>query len=442
MATVKKEKGKETISITMQELVLQNVDRSRADLRKWWYSLQNAESIHYPNRSRLYDLGERAVMDAFLTGLMEKRTTAVLNKKLHYEIKGKRVDEMENLIESQKFRMMMRKLCNKKRWGLEGLEFLPGKEFDFVCIPRKHIKPESKVIAINQGDQEGIDYSSMWNILVVEDDEERFGLISKSIPLILLKTGSLSDLAQYIEIYGQPIRKGTYPGDDPEAKATLKQALKEAGASYSIVLPEGTTVEIIGDHVTNGNGEVHKVLFDQINNELSVLWLGNTETTSNTNGGSNAKAVEQGKQQDEIIRSDLKDVADILSSDAMKVILQSYGYKCAPGDGGKFVFEKEVDLVELKNKKEIWLAVSGKVPVSPDDWYNTFGIPKPENFDELFAQMEEERKMKLETPAPAPVPPAKKPKDKKPKPLGADELTRWENIKLWFADFFVHGHKD
>ncbi len=441
MATVKKEKPEKKISITMTELVLQNIDRSRADLKKWWYALQNGEQITYPNRSQLYDLCERIIHDGHLSGLMEKRITAMLNKELHYEIKGKRVDEMEDLIQSDKFRLMMRILGEKKRWGLSGLEFLTGSELDFVMVPRKHIKPESKIIAYEQNGWEGIDYTGMWNILIVED-VERFGLLNKSIPLVLLKTGSLSDLAQYIEMYGQPIRKGTYPGDDPEAKAELKRALKEAGASLSLVLPEGTTVEIIGDHVTTGNGEVHKVLLQTINNELSILWLGNVETTSNDNGGSNAKAKEQGKQQDELIKSDLKDMADMLSSDAMKTILKSYGYKCAPGDGGKFVFEKEIDLEVLKNKKDVWLAVSAKVPVAPDDWYNTFDIPKPENFDELYAKMEEERVAKLNPPDP-PVP-GKPIKEKKvKKPLSAEEsLTRWEAFRLWAADFFVPGHKD
>jgi hypothetical protein len=438
MATVKKEKAKETIKITMQELVLQSVDRSRADLKKWWYSLQNAEQVTNPNRSRLYDLAERAIIDAHLSGVMEKRITSVLNKNLHYEIKGKRVDEMDEVINLAKFRLMMRRLWEKKAWGLTGLEFIPGKELDFTLIPRKHIKPEAKIISIEQNGWEGFEYEGMWNILIVED-VERFGLLNKSIPLVLLKTGSLSDLAQYIEIYGQPIRKGTYPGDDPDAKATLKQALKEAGASYSIVLPEGTTVEIIGDHVTNGTGQVHQVLFDQINNELSILWLGNVETTSNNNGGSNAKAVEQGKQQDEIIRSDLKDMADMLSTDALKLILKSYGYPCSPGDGGRFIYEAEIDLKELSAKKDVWLAVSGKVPIGDDDWYNTFDIPKPKDYEKLKAAMEEEKMMKLQPPAPGQPAPAKEKKKKEPKPLA--DLNGWEKFMLKMSDFFDLGHK-
>ncbi|MGQ0739130.1 MAG: phage portal protein family protein [Bacteroidota bacterium] len=439
MAEVKKEKT-ENITITMTELVLQNVDRSRADLRKWWRSLQQAELISYPNRSPLYDLYERAVLDGHLKGLMSKKYKAVLNKKFHYEIKGKRVEAMDDIIRSARFRAMMRRLLESKGWGLTGLEFIPGSKLSFVNIPRKHIKPEYKVISIEQNGFEGYDYTKQPFIHVVED-EERFGLLLSSVPYTILKSGSLSDLAQYIELYGQPIRKGTYPGDDPEAKAELKSALKEAGASFSVILPEGTNIEIIGDHVTAGNGQAHEVLFSQVNNELSILWLGNTETTSNDNGGSNAKSQEHSKQQKEIHKSDIIDLEDMLSDDHLQMILKSYGMPLDP-EHGKFVAEREFDLEELGKRLKIDTVVSTKVPVSDDYWYTTYGIPKPENYEELKAQMEEERRMKLQ-PLPANDPPPKpKPKKKdKPKPLNDDGLSKWDKMRLWLADFFGPGHK-
>lgn len=440
MPEVKREKGAEKVSITMQELILQNVDRSRADLRRWWHKLQHAEQISYPNRSGLYDLGARAVLDGHLTGVMEKRVTAVLNKNLHYEIGGKRIDEMEDVIQSAKFRLMMRKLWEKKAWGISGLEFLVGKEINFVEIPRKHIKPEQKVIAFEQNGFEGIDYTKEFLIHVVED-VEKFGLISKSIPYTILKSGDLSDLAQYIEMYGQPIRKGTYPGDSPDLKAELKTALKEAGGSLSVLTPEGTNIEIIGDHVTNGNGEAHDVLFRLCNNELSIMWLGNTETTGNDNGGSNSKSDTQSKQQKEIHKSDLLDMQDMLSDFDLQMIFKSYNLPVNP-EKGKFVYEKEYDVAELKTRKDIDIAIAGKVPVDDDYFYDTYGIPKPKEYDKMKAEMEEERKIKLQPPAPAPpAAPVPKKKKEKMKPLSAEEqLTQWEKIRLKIADFFAPGH--
>lgn len=446
MAIVKKKKEPGIITVTTMELIMVPIDRSRADLRKWWRNLQNAEAISYPNRSPLYDLYDRAVLDPHLSGVMEKRVTAVLNKKIHYEVDGVRVDEMENFIASEKFRLLQRTLWEKKAWGLSGIHALVGAEFDFEIIPRKHIKPDIQIIAYEQSGWEGIDYSNAWDIYVVED-VEKFGLLLKSCPLTILKSGSLSDLAQYIEIYGQPIRKGTYPGDNPELKAELKNALKESGASFTILMPEGTNIEIIGDHVTNGTGQVHQIMFQTVNNELSVLWLGNTETTSNDNGGSNAKSQEHSKQQNEIHKSDLKDMEDVLSTKKMQTIFKSFNWPVNI-EKGKFVFEKEIDLTELSAKKDIWLAISSKVPIGPDDWYNSFNIPKPSNFQELFNKMEEERIAKLNPPAPALPAPAfpaqpKKEKKNKPKPLHAqeDDLSWIEKFRVKLAEVFHPGHK-
>lgn len=437
MATVKKARSPEKISITMTELILQNVDRSRADLRKWWYALQCAEQISYPNRSQLYDLYMRSITDGHLSGVMEKRVTAILNKNLHYEIDGKRVEEMEPWINSEGARLTIRKMWEAKAWGLTGFEFLPGPEYNFVDIPRKHIKPEKKIISFEQNGFEGIDYSNEWNILVYED-VERFGLLLKSVPYTILKTGSLSDLAQYIELYGQPIRKGTYPGDDPEAKAELKKALKEAGASMSVIVPEGTNIEIIGDHVTPGTGAVHDVLFRRCNNEISILWLGNTETTSNDNGGSDAKTKEQSKQQQEIHKSDLLDIENKLSREDFQLILKSYGLPVDPKKG-KFKYEKDFDLEQLSKRKDIDLVVSKQVPVSDDYWYETYGVPKPDNYDELKAKMEAERQQFNSNDNPDDIDPDNAPKKKakpKPKPDEKAKLSAWVKFRAAMADFF------
>jgi phage gp29-like protein len=333
---------------------------------------------------------------------------------------------------------MMRKLWEKKMWGITGLYFVTGKELDFIEIPRKHIRPEAKLITIDQDGETGIDYTQEPFVYIVED-VEKFGLMLKSVPYTILKSGSLSDLAQYIELYGQPIRKGTYPAGDPDAKAELNTALKESGASLSMTIPEGANVEIIGDHVTSGNGAVHEVMFRTCNNELSILWLGNTESTGNDNGGSLAKSVVQQKQQQEIHKSDLKDMQDMLSSMQLQTILKSYGIPLQPGVG-RFVFEKEFDVELLSKRWAIDSAVSAKVPVSDDYFYDTYGIPKPANYDELKAKMEEERQLKLAQPTPGNEPPKPGKKEKKPKVPNNSALSYWDKLRLTLSDFFGHGH--
>jgi hypothetical protein len=427
--------GNEPITINMMDLILQNIDRSRADIQKWWNALQVAEQISFPNRSRLYDLYERIEMDGHLTGIMQKRVDDTVNKELYYEVDGKRVEELDTLIESEKFQEFITRCFEKKSHGLVGFEFLISDTFDFQVIPRKHIKPEYGIISSEQNGWEGIEYKDVWNIMVLQDIS-KFGFLLKCCPYAILKSGNLSDLAQYIEIYGQPVKVARYDGNDIETKKELRKALKESGASLNIMLPNQATIDIIGDNRTNGNGQVHELMFKTCDNNMSVLVLGNTETTGNDNGGSLAKSEVHSEQQTMITKRDMKELRNILNSPRFKAILKSYGYPVSPDDKGKFVFEKDFDLNKLKVKKDIDIAISGKIPVADDYFYETYNIPKPDNYDEMKAKMEEEKAIKMNGNEAPP-----KPGEKKPKPQPKNQYDDWDEDErnLWqkFKDFFA-----
>ena len=74
--------------IIINELNIRSVDRSRKDISTWRGALLSAESVYYPNRSRLYDLYEDVILDGHLSGVIAKRIDAVLNKELSFEVDG------------------------------------------------------------------------------------------------------------------------------------------------------------------------------------------------------------------------------------------------------------------------------------------------------------------------------------------------------------------
>ena len=88
-------------------------------------------------------------------------------------------------------------------------------------------------------------------------------------------------------------------------------------------------------------------------------------------------------------------------------------------------------------KIEIDTIVSTKVPVGDDYWYTTYGIPKPDNYDELKAEMQEAKKeietipsYKSKTPGPD-----NKVKDKKVL-LDTKKKNLFDTILKNLADFF------
>ncbi|AYD48211.1 phage portal protein family protein [Arachidicoccus soli] len=433
-----------TKNLVVQEINMISVDRSPKDIANWRDALINAENVFYPNRTRLYDLYKDVELDGHLSGIIQKRIDAVLNKNIWYQdASGKRVEEMDALIESTVFRNLVKLIMESILWGVSGVEFVPGKKVEFKPIERKHIRPDTQQILINQSDYEGIPYAGNPFIWVVGEPKD-LGLYLKCSFYALIKKGGFSDWAQYVEIFGQPVRIIYYDAFDDKTRIQLKQVLDESGSSLALMIPNQAKFELMDGKTSNGDGQLQERLKNSCNDELSIIILGNVETTSSSHGGSNAKAQEQGKQQLEITKSDLAFVRNTLNCDKFIAILDSYGYKVA---GGKFAVEEEFDYRELSQRVVIDTQVATQVPIADDYWYDTYGIPKPDNYDELkkkfdlqkaaatkaisAGQQEQEKVSKAdEDPEAISLNP----------PLGGSgggrSLSQWHKFRAALADFF------
>lgn len=427
------EKPQGIIVNTIQVLA---TDRSIKDIRDWRNAHRTAESPFLPNRSRLLDLYDDVMLDGHLTGVIEKRIDAVLNKLLHYEVNGKKVDEMDAVIESSVFREIVTKRIEAKLYGLSGMEFIPGEELCFDEIPRKHIKPELGLITTEQSGQTGYEYKNIENVIVFAKKGD-LGLLLKCAPYAIYKRGELADWAQYIEIFGQPIRVIKYDAYDTKTKEELRQVLNESGGALAMMVPKQADFEMMDGKATNADGKLQETFRQAMNEEMSVIILGNTETTTSSTSSGYAQSKEHGNQQLEKTKSDLKDVANFLNSKAFFKILKSYSLAVAPG--GKFKFEKEINVDELKTKKDIDIAVSAKVPVADDYFYETYGIPKPDNYDELRKKMDDEKKLQTQ-PGQQPFDKGKGNKQRNPKPARM-QLSAWSKIREALADFFAPAQR-
>ena len=357
--------------LVINELNIRSADRGRKDISTWRGALTSAESVYYPNRSRLYDLYEDVVLDGHLSGIIAKRIDAVLNKELHFQTEGKRDSAMDGLIQSLSFRRLMHTIMETQLWGISGIEFIPGPELSYQLIPRKHIKPELGIIAYEQTGTDGIAYSSLDNIWIIGDPKD-LGLLLKCAPYSLYKRGGMSDWAQYIELFGQPVRVIKYDSYDEQTKLELKKILDESGSSLSMMIPRQADFELKDGKQTNCDGNLQLSFIKALNEEMSITILGNTETTTSSYSTGYAQSKVHLEQQYEITRSDLIYTAAMLNSPTFLSILRGYGY---PVSGGHFAFSKDMDIDYLKTRLAIDKEVSQMVPISEDYWYNTYGIP-------------------------------------------------------------------
>jgi hypothetical protein len=418
--------------IVVQELNITSADRSFKDVGELKQALESAERIHYPNRVQLYDLYDDVVLDGQVSGSMDKLVNDVLNKTLVFKKDKKIVEDMTDVIESTNFRKVVKEIVLSECWGISGMEFIPGAEvLKFENFPRKHIKTKEKIIAREQSGYDGVPYEGVGNFWIVGDDKN-LGLLLKASLYATYKRGTLGDWAQYIELFGQPVRVVYYDAYDEQTKKEVKKVLDESGSALAMMIPKQAQFDMKDGKQSNANGELQFKFLSYLDDQISIIFLGNTETTQASSSSGHAQSKEHGQQQLINIKSLLKLVQNYLNSEKFLAICKSYGL---PVEGGKFVFEKEIDIAALKAKAEVEEIVvrTYKIPTDDDYVYETYGIRKPANYNELKKKQEEAA---AAPPAPAPGAPPKPPQ---PKP-GSEQPVKKKDliatIRNLLADFF------
>ena len=297
---------------------------------------------------------------------------------------------MNPTIQSWEFRKVMRYLMETIFWGRTGIEFIPGQKLQVRLIPRKHIHPKTQIISYEQFDQvNGMDYTKLDNVWILLDNDnypEFLGILAKCAPYVIYKRGVLADWAQYIERFGMPMQIMFYDANDPQARIELKATLDEAGSGMQLMIPKGVEFKVEDGKTSNGNGDLQDTFVRVINSELSIVVLGNTETTSSgtSSGGSLAKAKIHQEGQNEIAKSDILYLTAMLNDPHFHKILQSYGLPIV--EGGIFEVNKDIDITFLSARAQIDTALlEAGVPMTEEYFRETYNIPKPEPEDKLVS---------------------------------------------------------
>lgn len=415
--------------LVFHQLIMRTIDRSQKDIEDWRVAHRMAEAVINPNRSKLIDLYEDVILDGHLTGVWNKRVKGVVNKRLMF-VKNKVEDEsFSDLLIGKKFRQLRKKLMRMHSHGLVGVEFVPGKEFDWNEIPVKHIRPERKMITIEVGGEKGFNYTESPLLWVVENNDEPLGFLLKAAPYALFKKGNYADWAEFIEIFGQPVIVTKYDGHDEKTRILLTNALESAGSSLRLMLPKQAEFEMKDGKTSNGDGKLQDTFKIAMNNEISILVLGNTETTGNDNGGSFAKGQVHADQQLEITKDDMAEELMLLNDPKFLQVLKMYGYNT---DGGRFEYVTEVDNDKLKSELEIDEKLQRLgVPLEDDYFYEKYHRPKPSNYEAMKAEKQQEKELKLQQLPGKPAPEKQNPPDKK----AADKKLA-DKLKGFLSDFF------
>ncbi len=131
---------------------------------------------------------------------------------------------------------------------------------------------------------------------------ERSALFRQLVWTYLFKNYSVGDLAEFLEIYGIPLRIGKYPPSASEKeKATLLRALVGVGHNAAGIIPEGMLIEF--KDAATGDPAAFELMMSWCERNQSKVILGGT-LTSGSDGKSSTNAL--GNIHNEV-RKDLRD---------------------------------------------------------------------------------------------------------------------------------------
>lgn len=135
---------------------------------------------------------------------------------------------------------------------------------------------------------------------------------------------------------------------------------------------------------------MYSALTDRYNAEMSKAVLGNTLTTEASKTGTQALGTVHNKVELELIEQDALSILNLLNYD----MTEQFAALGINTQGGEFVYVEEADLGQVKTKAELLekaVNVFG-LPMADDYLYEQLNIEKPNNYEQLKAEMEKKKK--------------------------------------------------
>lgn len=234
----------------------------------------------------------------------------------------------------------------------------------------------------------------------------------------LFKNYSVRDLAEFLEIYGLPIRIGKYTnGADDTEKNSLLRALMQVGHNAGGIIPRGMEIEF--HNAANGQADPFELMISWCERSQSKAILGGT-LTSQADGKSSTNALGNvhNDVREELRNSDLRQIAQTLTRD---LVMELYVLNGKSFTDSRRLPKFEFDIQEPEDLKLFSESLPSLVDVGlqiPVNWaQEKLQIPLPEKDEQILKRASapqpiatEADKTKPPMPEPAATPAATKAK--------------------------------
>lgn len=148
----------------------------------------------------------------------------------------------------------------------------------------------------------------------------RSGLFRVLVWPYLFRNYAARDMAEFLEIYGLPLRLGKYPsGSTPDERRTLLNAVVNIGHAAAGIIPEGMLIEF--QEAAKGSQEPFIAMIEWAERSISKAILGQQIGNDSARKGSLAGAEVDNEVRKDLLKSDARQLQGTLTRDLIYPIL-------------------------------------------------------------------------------------------------------------------------
>tara|TARA_B100002049_G_C16081524_1_gene377410 strand:- start:219 stop:1772 length:1554 start_codon:yes stop_codon:yes gene_type:complete len=285
--------------------------------------------------------------------------------------------------------------CNELTWAYEaGEHYISGYEFRDQNLFQTHPNDRNQLM-LRDNSYTGQALNPFgWCTHVHRSKSgyiHRTGLTSTVAWPYLFKNYSIRDLAEFLEIYGLPLRLGKYPnGASEDEKSTLLRAVLSIGHNAGGIIPKG--MEIDFQNAANGQSDPFEAMIKWCETTQSKAVLGAT-LTSQADGKTSTNALGNVHMEvlNDITESDLKQVANTITRD---IIYPMFALNSKSYSGPRRIPRFKFDTSEAEDIANLAPALKTLVEINypiPTKWVSEkTQIPLPDKGESILTLHQEQ----------------------------------------------------
>ena len=210
----------------------------------------------------------------------------------------------------------------------------------------------------------------------------RYGVLRVVAWMYLFKNYDLKDWVSFCEVYGMPLRLGTYDATASEKdKAALMDAIVRMGTDAAGIVPSGTDIKFIESN-KQSSVDIYERLARFCDEQMSKAIVGQTLTSDS--GGSYAQSKTHNDVRQDLTEADCKAVMETVRRDLIRPLVEfNFGVRAHV----PYFVLNATDTDDLKETAEIVNTLAATGLEIPKSWlYKKFNIPAPEKGEETIGK--------------------------------------------------------